>query len=128
MFLPQVGWVGDLKSGCAVAMAGVAALQVGTSTRGAQGRSTHVFERGKLPSRFCFFALETLGHPAIHERLQVAVVALPDSAIDARHTLTLVMGIGLAPLFVAGSLLSWWRRAWFTSAALQADRCGAHTV
>ncbi|PNW79659.1 hypothetical protein CHLRE_08g361950v5 [Chlamydomonas reinhardtii] len=74
-----VGWVGDLKSGCAVAMAGVAALQV-------------------------------------------AVVALPDSAIDARHTLTLVMGIGLAPLFVAGSLLSWWRRAWFTAAALKAFR------
>eukprot|EP00198_Chlamydomonas_reinhardtii_P006676 XP_001696012.1 flagellar associated protein [Chlamydomonas reinhardtii] len=75
----MVGWVGDLKSGCAVAMVGVAALQV-------------------------------------------AVVALPDSAIDARHTLTLVMGIGLAPLFVAGSLLSWWRRAWFTSAALKAFR------
>ena len=33
--LPQVGWVGDLKSGCAVAMAGVAALQVRRSTRGA---------------------------------------------------------------------------------------------
>eukprot|EP00198_Chlamydomonas_reinhardtii_P006675 XP_001696011.1 flagella associated membrane protein [Chlamydomonas reinhardtii] len=74
-----VGWVGDLKSGCAVAMAGVAALQV-------------------------------------------AVVALPNSAIDARRTLTLVMGIGLAPLFVAGSLLSWWRRAWFTAAALKAFR------
>ncbi|KAG2436029.1 hypothetical protein HYH02_011741 [Chlamydomonas schloesseri] len=50
----------------------------------------------------------------------VVVVALPDSAVDARHTLTLVMGIGLAPLFVAGSLLSWWRRAWFTAAALKA--------
>ncbi|KAG2436028.1 hypothetical protein HYH02_011740 [Chlamydomonas schloesseri] len=72
-----VGWVGDLKSGCAVAMFGVAALQV-------------------------------------------VVVALPDSAVDARHTLTLVMGIGLAPLFVVGSLLSWWRRAWFTAAALKA--------
>ena len=58
----------------------------------------------------------------------MAVVALPDSAIDARHTLTLVMGIGLAPLFVAGSLLSWWRRAWFTSAALKAFRCGTQTV
>ncbi|KAG2426213.1 hypothetical protein HXX76_013194 [Chlamydomonas incerta] len=74
-----VGWVGDLKSGCAVAMVGVAALQV-------------------------------------------AVVALPDSAVDTRHTLTLIMGIGLVPLFVAGSLLSWWRRAWFTSAALKAFR------
>ncbi|KAG2426217.1 hypothetical protein HXX76_013198 [Chlamydomonas incerta] len=74
-----VGWVGDLKSGCAVAMVGVAALQV-------------------------------------------AVVALPDTAVDTRHTLTLIMGIGLVPLFVAGSLLSWWRRAWFTSAALKAFR------
>ncbi|KAG2426220.1 hypothetical protein HXX76_013200 [Chlamydomonas incerta] len=74
-----VGWVGDLKSGCAVAMAGVAALQV-------------------------------------------AVVALPDTAVDTRHTLTLIMGIGLVPLFVVGSLLSWWRRAWFTSAALKAFR------
>ncbi|KAG2426216.1 hypothetical protein HXX76_013197 [Chlamydomonas incerta] len=74
-----VGWVGDLKSGCAVAMVGVAALQV-------------------------------------------AVVALPDTAVDTRHTLTLIMGIGLVPLFVVGSLLSWWRRAWFTSAALKAFR------
>ncbi len=48
------------------------------------------------------------------------MVALPDSAMDARHTLTLVMGIGLGPLFVAGSLLSWGRRAWFTAAALKA--------
>ncbi|KAG2488731.1 hypothetical protein HYH03_012730 [Edaphochlamys debaryana] len=72
-----VSWVNYLKAGVAVAIVGVAAVQV-------------------------------------------AIVALPAGSADAAHTLTLVMAIGLVPLFLLGGLATWLRIRLFTRAVLKA--------
>ncbi|KAG2488728.1 hypothetical protein HYH03_012728 [Edaphochlamys debaryana] len=74
-----VSWVNYLKAGVAVAIVGVAAVQV-------------------------------------------AIVALPAGSADAAHTLTLVMAIGLVPLFLLGGLATWLRIRFFTRAVLKAFR------
>ncbi|KAG2488727.1 hypothetical protein HYH03_012727 [Edaphochlamys debaryana] len=74
-----VSWVNYLKAGVAVAIVGVAAVQV-------------------------------------------AIVALPAGSADAAHTLTLVMAIGLVPLFLLGGLATWLRIRLFTRAVLKAFR------
>ncbi|KAG2495798.1 hypothetical protein HYH03_006041 [Edaphochlamys debaryana] len=72
-----VSWVNYLKAGVAVAITGVAAVQV-------------------------------------------AIVALPVGSVDAASTLTLVMAIGLVPLFLLGALATWLRIRLFTRAVVKA--------